>query len=198
MPGSIVQQKKSISQTISQEHSDESSCSKEAYPLSFSELLTYINETKDNRESASPVMFRLADHTQIYMERLEQLGVESPNVHSNRLKDKLMAQKSELESHKKGRDVLLAFKEDIGPVSSQASDNSDTIIISKAASILHNQIINHRSEILMNSAWMFPFHLLLLQFVCMIEHGVDIKSQLRFGASKTVLAMAQLLPSFNI
>ena len=33
----------------------------------------------------------------------------------------------------------------------------------------------------------------LLQFVCMIEHGVDIKSQLRFGASKTDLAMAQLL-----
>ena len=33
----------------------------------------------------------------------------------------------------------------------------------------------------------------LLQFVCMIEHGADIKSQLRFGASKTDLAMAQLL-----
>ena len=27
----------------------------------------------------------------------------------------------------------------------------------------------------------------------MIEHGVDIKSQLRFGASKTETAMAQLL-----
>ena len=27
----------------------------------------------------------------------------------------------------------------------------------------------------------------------MIEHGADIKSQLRFGASKTDLAMAQLL-----
>ena len=27
----------------------------------------------------------------------------------------------------------------------------------------------------------------------MIEHGVDIKSQLRFGASKTDFAMAELL-----
>ena len=33
----------------------------------------------------------------------------------------------------------------------------------------------------------------LLQFVCMIEHGDDIKSQLRFGAPMTDLAMAQLL-----
>ena len=33
----------------------------------------------------------------------------------------------------------------------------------------------------------------LLEFVCMIEHGVDIKSQLRFGAAKTETAMAQLL-----
>ncbi|KAH3868806.1 hypothetical protein DPMN_031960 [Dreissena polymorpha] len=31
------------------------------------------------------------------------------------------------------------------------------------------------------------------QFVCMIEHGVDIKSQLRFGASNTDSTMAQLL-----
>ena len=33
----------------------------------------------------------------------------------------------------------------------------------------------------------------LLQFVCMIEHGADINSQLRFGAPKTDLTMAQLL-----
>ena len=33
----------------------------------------------------------------------------------------------------------------------------------------------------------------LLQFVCIIEHGVDIKSQLKFGASKIDLSMSQLL-----
>ena len=33
----------------------------------------------------------------------------------------------------------------------------------------------------------------LFEFVCVIEHGVDIKSQLRFGASKTDSAMVQLL-----
>ena len=33
----------------------------------------------------------------------------------------------------------------------------------------------------------------LLQFICMIEHGVYVLSQLRFGASMTDLAMQQLL-----
>ena len=38
--------------------------------------------------------------------------------------------------------------------------------------------------------------LTLLQFVGMLEHGADIKSQLRFGASKKDLPIAQLL-QFN-
>ncbi len=138
-------------------------------------------------------MFKLADLATIYKERLEQLGVESPNAHSNRLKDKLMTQMPELESHKKGRDVLLAFKEDIGTVLSQASDYSDAIILSKAASILRNQILNHKSKFNGNfdkQCIDISIPPVLLQFVCMIEHGADIKSQLRFGASKTDLAMA--------
>ena len=32
---------------------------------------------------------------------------------------------------------------------------------------------------------------MLLQFVCMIEHGVDIKSQIQNGASKSDVALAQ-------
>ena len=31
----------------------------------------------------------------------------------------------------------------------------------------------------------------LLQFVAMIEHGADIKSQIRFGTNETDLAIAQ-------
>ena len=168
----------------------------EAYPLAFIQLLDYIYESKHSREGTSPVTFRLADLTKIYKERLEQLGVESPNVHSIRLKDQLIAQMPELESHRKGRDLLLALKKDICSVISQASDYSDAITISKAASSLRNQMVNHKSKFNGN----FDEQCIddsispkLLQFVCMIEHGADIKSQLRFGASKTDLAMVQLL-----
>jgi len=192
----LYNRKRAYLKAIDQEHSDETSCSKEAHPLAFSELLVYINETKHNREGTSLVMFKLADLAKIYKERLEQLGVESPNVHSNRLKDKLMAQMPELESHRKGRDVLLAFRKDIGPVLSQASDYSDAIILSKAASILRSQMLNHKSKFNGNFNEQCiddSVPPMLQQFVSMIEHGADIKSQLRFGASKTDLAMAQLL-----
>ena len=107
-----------------------------------------------------------------------------------------MAQIPELESHRKGRDVLLAFKKDIGPILSQASDYSDAIILSKAASILRSQMLNHKSKFNGNFDEQCiddSVPPILQQFVSMIEHGADIKSQLRFGASKTDLAMAQLL-----
>ena len=72
----LYNRKRAYLKAIGQEHSGESSCNKEAYPLAFSELLIYINESKNNREGTSPVTFRLADLTKIYKERLEQLSVE--------------------------------------------------------------------------------------------------------------------------
>ena len=66
----------------------------------------------------------------------------------------------------------------------------------KAAKILRRHMVDHEFK------FDGQFHkgcvedaspLSLLEFVCMIEHGVDIKSQLSFGASKTDSAMAQLL-----
>ncbi len=101
----------------------------------------------------------------------------------------------ELESHKKGVMYCLPSKK-IGTVLSQASDYSDAIILSKAASILRNEILNHKSKFNGNFDEQCIDNSIppvLLQFECMIEHGADIKSQLRFGVSKTDLAMAQLL-----
>ena len=107
-----------------------------------------------------------------------------------------MAEISELEAHKQERDVILTFDEDIGLALSQASDYSDAIILAKVAKILRRHMLDHTS--------MFDgtFHdgcieeaipSSLVQFVGMIEHGADIKSQLRFDVSKTDLVIAQLL-----
>ena len=171
-----------------------SASEKEAYPSVFSELLIYIIETKANMEG--PIVFRLADLVSLYCQRLQQLGIVNPNVNSTRLKEKLLEEIPELEAHKKGRDVLLAFKKDVGVALSQAFDYSEAIIVTKAAKILRRHMMEHKStfngtfddQCVENS---IPS--LLLQFVCMIEHGADIKSQLKFGASKTDLSMSQLL-----
>ena len=181
--------------TIAKESKDQSR-EKEIYPLVFSELLAYIVETKLSTDG--PVVFKLADLVSLYKQRLEQFGKGSSDsdIHSTRLKDKLLAEIPELEAHKSGRDILLAFQKDVGFVLSQASNYSEAIIHGKAANILRRHMIDH--EFKFDSR----FHKgcvenaippSLLEFVCMIEHGVDIKSQLRFGASKTDSAMAQLL-----
>ncbi|KAK4304447.1 hypothetical protein Pmani_023602 [Petrolisthes manimaculis] len=167
---------------------------KDKYLQVFSELLLYITET--NSSTNDPVVFRLADLVSLYQQRLKQLGIHNPNVNSTRLKDQLLSEIPELEAHKKGRDVLLAYTEDVGSVLSTAVDYTEAIIITKAAKILRQRMIDHKSVF----AGTFDDNCVedsvpqvLLQFVSMIEHGADIKSQLRFGASKTDFALSQLL-----
>ena len=55
-------------------------------------------------------------------------------VNSTTLMEKLLAEIPELESHKKERDIHLAFK--IGAALSHASNYSEAIILAKAARIL--------------------------------------------------------------
>ena len=176
--------------TIENRDDIELSQEREVYPLVFSELPTYIVEIKTSRDN--PVVFHLADLVSLYKQRLEQLVMKTPDVNSTRLKEKLLTEIPEFESHKKARDILLAFKK----ILVQASNYSEAIIFAKAAMILRGHMIHHKS------AFAGTFHggcvecaipSTLLQFVCMIEHGADVKLHLRFGASKTDLVMSQLL-----
>ena len=77
-----------------------------------------------------------------------------------------------------------------------SGDYSDAIILAKAAKILRRHMPGHKSTFdgtfnMDSSEDAVPPS--LLQFVGMVEHGADIKSQLRFGASKTDTAIAHLL-----
>ena len=80
----------------------------DAYPQAFSEIVTYLVET--TRSNEGPAVFRLADIIHLYAQRLEQLSVDAPAVNSTRLKEKLLSEIPELELHKQGRDILLAFQ----------------------------------------------------------------------------------------
>ena len=166
----------------------------DVYPLVLSELVNYIVETSLN--SDGPTVFPLADIYQLYQQRLAQLAVDTPTVNTTRLKDKLLAEIPELEAHKKGRGVLLAFQKDVALSLSKASEYSDALVMAKAAKILRRHILDHQSRF----DGTFPegcvkdaIPPILLQFVGMVEHGADIKSQLRFGASKSDQAISQLL-----
>lgn len=87
-----------------------------AYPLAFSEQVTYIVETKSS--FGSPAIFRLADMVNLYKQHLEQLGTEAADVNSTWLKDKLLAETPELEAHKKGCPDGFPGRRWLGPVTS--------------------------------------------------------------------------------
>jgi hypothetical protein len=65
--------------TIENQDDSELSQEMEVYPLVFSELLTYIVETKTS--SDNPVIFCLADLVGLYKQRLEQLGMKTHSLH---------------------------------------------------------------------------------------------------------------------
>ena len=116
---------------------------KEIYPLVFLKLLAYIVETKLSTDDT--VVFKLVDLVSLYKQRLEQFGIGSSesDPYPTRLKEKLLAEISELEAHKSGRDILLAFQKDVGFALSQASNYSEAIILGKAAKILRRHMLDH-------------------------------------------------------
>ncbi|KAK3889082.1 hypothetical protein Pcinc_006957 [Petrolisthes cinctipes] len=79
----------------------------EAHPIAFSELITYINEIKVTSSNDNPPIFKLTELTKLYGQRLQQLGIESPDVHATRLKDQLLYHIPQLRAHHQGRDILL-------------------------------------------------------------------------------------------
>lgn len=162
--------------------------------IAFSELVTYIYERKSIDAGTAPTIFKLINLTELYEQRLKQLGLNS-NVHSTRLKEKLIAEIPEMESYKDGRDVLFAFHKDVGSVLGNTADYSEDTVLAKAAKIIRSRMLSHNSKFSgsLQAGCLESVPTTLLQFVCMIEHGADIKSQLEFGASKTAIAIAQLL-----
>lgn len=59
----------------------------DVFPLVLSELVNYIVETCLG--SDGPVIFPLADISQLYQQHIDQLGIVSPTINATRLKEKL-------------------------------------------------------------------------------------------------------------
>ena len=108
----------------------------------FAELVLYIEETRQDEETA-PV-FRLADLVQLYQSRMEQLGVQlDTRVHSTRLKQRPLAQFPDMRAHTKGRDILMAFEEDVGAALAKACEldsDSDAVHLAHAAQIVRRHM----------------------------------------------------------
>ena len=161
---------------------------REAYAIAFSELVTFITESKTATSADDgAVRFKMAELVKLYGQRLQQLGVDCPDLNSTILKEQLLLHMPELQAYHEGRDVFIVFHSDIGDVLAQKNITSDAIHLAKAASIIRKDMLSHKwalEKTLNGDSIEEAVPPSLLEFVCMLEHGADIKSQIRYGASK--------------
>ena len=108
----------------------------------LAELVLYIEETHLEEGTAS--VFRLSDLAKLYTTRMEHLGFAlCKKVNSTRLKERLLAQLPGLRAQSKGRDVLLAFDEDIGEALGKACEqdcDTEAVHLAHAAQIVRRYV----------------------------------------------------------
>ena len=81
--------------------------------IALAELLSYIEETR-NESTSSISVSKLADLAKLYTSRLKQLGVNiSGRIHTTDLANRILSNFPDMQAHRQGRDILLAFNEDM-------------------------------------------------------------------------------------
>ena len=168
--------------------------------IALADLVTFIEESRTNSGGELPT-FKLADLAKMYTNRLQQLGMENtarPN--SSRLKERIIAQVPDLQPYNKGRDVYLAFGEDVGnalhKVHKEDSDD-EAIHLAKAAAIVRKDILTNKYSF--NGSFERDCQLRsipasLLSFVNMILYGPNINAEEgSFSKGQAALTFAQLV-----
>ncbi|KAK1876983.1 Lipoprotein-releasing system ATP-binding protein LolD [Dissostichus eleginoides] len=165
----------------------------------FAELVAYLEDMKSDEDSA-PV-FKLIDIAQLYKIRLEQLGLTvEKQIHTTRLKNRLLSALPHLRAHSQGRDTLLSFEKDIGPALMMACHHdSDSMYLMRAAQVVRKEIFesgfsfdgsfkaNCQQEAVPPS---------LLALVNMILDGANIKHQTQLvhtATTKPALTISRLM-----
>ncbi len=186
------------SKTSEQNENREGATTEMFYARAFAELVAFIEDTLADREQQTPV-FKLSDLVRLYKDRLVQLNVPSPCVHSTRLKDRLLANFPELQAFKEGRDILLMSNEDVGTALRQACENDaddDACILARAARIVRKEIKKTTTQF--NGTFPEDCQIeavppSLQSLVAMICHGANITEQSLVSKSQAPLSICQLI-----
>ena len=99
--------------------------------IALAEMVSYIEDAR--MDSAVAPVFKLIDLATMYMTRLEQLEtVLTGRVHLTEFKNRILMYFPNLDEHKRGRDIPLAFNQDVGAAShmvcEQDADSDMTFI----------------------------------------------------------------------
>ena len=121
-------------------------------------------------------------------------------LHTTRLKQRLLAEFTDMRAQKKGRDVLLAFEDDIGPALAKACEldsDSEAIQLARAAKIVRNHMFGEAKPFtgFTEGCQKESVSPLLLALVNMILEGPTITDRYE-EMTPAALSIAQLL-KFN-
>ena len=167
----------------------------------LAELDLYIKET--HLEEGTAPVFRLADLAKLYTTRMEHLGVAlCTKVNSTRLKERLLAQLPGLRAQRKGRDVLLAFDEDIVEALGKACEqdcDTEAVHLARAAQIVRRYMFEDTDRFsgsFQGGCQEDSVPNVLVAMVNMVLDGPSIKNQSLSSSTQAALSIAQLL-NFN-
>ncbi len=151
-------------------------------------------------------VFKLSDIKALYCKQLEEYGTPTEitkNLHSSRLKSNILSRIPELAEQRKGKEILLIFREEIGKAIYEACQQSyeeDGVCLSKAAKIIRKQIAEHKvndSRLLSDGCQGDSVPLTLFTFIGMIIGGTSITDHVSPADNRAALNIAQLL-RFNL
>ncbi|KAK3910021.1 Microtubule-associated protein VP7 [Frankliniella fusca] len=95
------------------ENSTESCAQSQAHGVVLARLISHMHEVRIDSPVSQPPAFKMSQLARIYGAEMEELGV-SCDVHSTRLRERLLQECPELESTGKcGQDILIACRRDI-------------------------------------------------------------------------------------
>jgi len=122
----------------------------------------------------------MADMKNLYITRLNELDLDQVQVHTTRLKDRILAAIPDLRSQTKDRDILLIYDEDIGTALKQACNDdcdSDALILAKASNIIRRDVFELTQSF--NGRFLLTVRkkLYLAALVNMLLTGPNIKDQ---------------------
>ena len=147
--------------------------------IALVQLVVYIEETRAETKGSAPTVFRLAELTDVYPNRLAQLG----RIHSTNLTERLLANVPGLQANKKGRDTFLAFNNEVATVLQQACErdfSNEAMTLLKATRIIRRDMLDTKSKFnrpFNNSCQQESVPESLKTLIGMILGGPDIKTQ---------------------
>ena len=167
--------------------------------IALAELISEIQNAKT--EELHTTVFKLSDLRKEFCKRLELQGVmaENPEIHSTRLKGKLIEAIPGLTAHIKGREVLLAFEEDIGSLISRAlpgENNDNALCLECTANIVCEEMFNESSSATGSASQSCQKGSVPQALLSLVSMILEAKRQLTGKPSQVALTLAQLL-KFN-